>query len=51
MSARSLARLVLMAALMAEFVGACSSRDVEKFFYVGGKVAYDSFKASNQTPK
>lgn len=51
MSARSLARIVLMAALMAGFVGACSSRDVEKFFYVGGKVAYDSFKASNQTPK
>lgn len=51
MSAHSLARIVLMAALMAGFIGACSSRDVEKFFYVGGKVAYDSFKASNQTPK
>ena len=51
MSARSLTRIVLMATLMTGFVGGCSSHDVEKFFYVGGKVAYDSFKASNQAPK
>ena len=39
MGARSLARIVLMTALMAGIVGGCSSRDVEKFFYTGGKVA------------
>ena len=51
MSAHSLARNVLMAALMAGFVGGCSSRDVERFLHVGGKIAYDSFKVSNQLPK
>lgn len=50
MSARSPVRIILMGALMAVFVGGCSSRDVENFFYVGGKVAYDSFKISNQHP-
>lgn len=50
MGARSLARIVLMTALMAGIVGGCSSRDVEKFFYTGGKVAYDSFKLSKQSP-
>ena len=51
MSARPLSRIVLMAALMAGFIGGCSNRDVESFFYVGGKIAYDSFKVSNQLPK
>ena len=46
MNASSLARIVLMATLMAGVVGGCSSDDVEKFFYAGGKVAYDSFKIS-----
>jgi hypothetical protein len=39
---------VLAVALMAQFAAACSSADIEKFFFASGKIAYDSLRLSNQ---
>jgi len=41
----------LAMALMALAAAGCSSSDIEKFFYAGGKIAYDSFRLSNQPPQ
>ena len=42
---------VFTVALMAQAAVGCSSSDIERFFHAGGKIAYDSFKLSNQSPR
>ncbi len=40
--------MVLVVALTAPLFWGCSARDVEKAFYAGAKIAYDSLKISDQ---
>ena len=43
--------LVFTVALMVQAAVGCSSSDIERFFHASGKIAYDSFKLSNQFPR
>ena len=43
--------VVFTVALMVQAAIGCSSSDIEGFFHAGGKIAYDSFKLSNQSPR
>lgn len=43
--------LILFPALIAGLAGGCSAHDMERALHVGGKIAYDSMKASQQPPR